>query len=127
LNRDLSGRFGDEAYAAEELVAELTAALAIPGKLRHAEYLGSWLKILRKTPGRYSVRRHERRRRRSSWRSSAAERRRRATAKRDSCSDLQTTHPERRDTTILDALPATSVGAGAGQLSSIKLDCRAFH
>lgn len=40
------------AYAAEELVAELTsaflcAALSIPGRLRHAEYLGSWLKILK--------------------------------------------------------------------------------
>jgi antirestriction protein ArdC len=52
LDRDLSGRFGDEAYAAEELVAELTsaflcAALSIPGRLRHAEYLGSWLKMLK--------------------------------------------------------------------------------
>ena len=51
LNRDLSGRFGDAAYAAEELVAELSAAflcaaLSIPGRLRHAEYLGSWLKLL---------------------------------------------------------------------------------
>jgi antirestriction protein ArdC len=52
LDRDLSGRFGSEAYAAEELVAELTAAflcasLSIPGRLRHAEYLGSWLAILK--------------------------------------------------------------------------------
>lgn len=52
LARDLSGRFGDSAYAAEELVAELAAAflcaaLSIPGRLRHAEYLGSWLKVLR--------------------------------------------------------------------------------
>jgi antirestriction protein ArdC len=52
LDRDLTGRFGDEAYAAEELVAELTsaflcAALSIPGRLRHAEYLGSWLKMLK--------------------------------------------------------------------------------
>jgi antirestriction protein ArdC len=52
LDRDLSGRFGSEAYAAEELVAELTAAflgaaLSIPGRLRHAEYLGSWLSILK--------------------------------------------------------------------------------
>ena len=52
LARDLSGRFGDSAYAAEELVAELTAAflcaaLSISGRLRHAEYLGSWLKILK--------------------------------------------------------------------------------
>ncbi|MBP6728813.1 MAG: DNA primase, partial [Microthrixaceae bacterium] len=27
LNRDLTGRFGDDAYAAEELVAELGAAM----------------------------------------------------------------------------------------------------
>lgn len=51
LNRDFSGRFGTAAYAAEELVAELTAAflcalLAIPGHLRHAEYLATWLKLL---------------------------------------------------------------------------------
>jgi len=51
LNRDLSGRFGEEAYAAEELIAELAAAylgalLSIPGKLQHAEYLGAWLKLL---------------------------------------------------------------------------------
>lgn len=52
LDRDLSGRFGDDAYAAEELVAEvgsafLCAALGIDGKLRHPEYLGHWLKVLR--------------------------------------------------------------------------------
>lgn len=51
LHRDLSGRFGEAAYAAEELVAELGAAflcavLAIPGRLRHAEYIGSWLQLL---------------------------------------------------------------------------------
>lgn len=51
LNRDLSGRFGEASYAAEELVAEMTAAflcavLSIPGRLRHAEYLGSWLALL---------------------------------------------------------------------------------
>jgi antirestriction protein ArdC len=52
LNRDLSGRFGSEAYAAEELVAELNAAflcahLGIAGELRHAEYLGHWLTLLK--------------------------------------------------------------------------------
>lgn len=52
LNRDLSGRFGGEAYAGEELIAELTAAflcarLAVPGRLRHAEYLGHWIGLLR--------------------------------------------------------------------------------
>src|SRR5206468_285758 len=45
LDRDLSGRFGTRAYAAEELVAELNAAflcahLGIKGELRHAEYIG---------------------------------------------------------------------------------------
>lgn len=52
LDRDLTGRFGSEAYAAEELVAEmgsafLCGALDIEGKLRHPEYLGAWLKILK--------------------------------------------------------------------------------
>ena len=51
LHRDLSGRFGTEAYAAEELVAELSAAflsahLGLEGRLRHAEYIGSWIKLL---------------------------------------------------------------------------------
>lgn len=51
LNRDLSKRFGSQAYAAEELVAEFGAAFAcaeleIKGALRHAEYLGSWLQLL---------------------------------------------------------------------------------
>lgn len=52
LDRNLANRFGDDAYAAEELVAEmgsafLCAALGIEGKLRHPEYLGHWLKVLR--------------------------------------------------------------------------------
>ncbi len=52
LARDLAGRFGSEAYAAEELVAELAAAflcadLGIPGQLQHAEYIGSWIRVLR--------------------------------------------------------------------------------
>jgi antirestriction protein ArdC len=51
LNRDLYGRFGDRSYAAEELVAELGSAflcsmLEIEGRLRHAEYIASWLKLL---------------------------------------------------------------------------------
>lgn len=51
LDHNLSGRFGDQSYAAEELIAELTAAflcaeLAIPGQLRHPEYIGSWLQVL---------------------------------------------------------------------------------
>ena len=52
LARDLTGRFGSESYAAEELVAELAAAflcadLGIAGKLQHAEYVGSWIKVLK--------------------------------------------------------------------------------
>jgi antirestriction protein ArdC len=52
--RDLSGRFGNEAYAVEELVAELGAAflcadLAISAEPRedHASYIASWIKVLR--------------------------------------------------------------------------------
>lgn len=52
LGRDLSGRFGNEAYAAEELIAELSAAFLcaqyqIDGDLRHAGYIASWLKVLK--------------------------------------------------------------------------------
>ena len=52
LDRNLTGRFGSESYAAEELVAELAAAflcndMNIDGKLQHAEYVGSWLEILK--------------------------------------------------------------------------------
>ena len=51
-DRDLSGRFGSESYAAEELVAELGAAflcgeLGIQGELRHASYIESWLRVLK--------------------------------------------------------------------------------
>ena len=54
LNRDLSGRFGNEAYAAEELVGELTSAficasLGITCEPRpdHAQYIAHWLKLLK--------------------------------------------------------------------------------
>ncbi|TWB03668.1 ArdC family protein [Bradyrhizobium stylosanthis] len=52
LERDLSGPFGSKPYAKEELVAELTAAficaaLTIKPTVRHADYLGSWLSVLR--------------------------------------------------------------------------------
>lgn len=52
LNRDQSGAFGSKLYANEELVAELTAAfvcaaLSIRPTVRHADYLGSWLNVLR--------------------------------------------------------------------------------
>jgi antirestriction protein ArdC len=50
--RDFSGRFGDEQYAREELVAELGAAFlcahaGIDGKLQHPSYIASWLKVLK--------------------------------------------------------------------------------
>lgn len=54
LNRDFSGRFGSEAYAFEELIAELGSAFLnseigflasqIPN---HASYIDSWLKVLK--------------------------------------------------------------------------------
>lgn len=52
LGRDQTGRFGSAAYAREELVAELAsaflcAALGIQPTVRHADYLGSWLAVLR--------------------------------------------------------------------------------
>lgn len=52
LNRDLNNRFGSQAYAAEELVAELTSAflcahLGVNGELRHASYIESWLALLK--------------------------------------------------------------------------------
>ena len=50
--RDLKNRFGTKAYAAEELIAELGAAflcahLGVEGQLRHAEYIASWLSLLK--------------------------------------------------------------------------------
>lgn len=52
LDRVLANRFGSGAYAAEELVAEFGAAflcaeLGITGRLRHADYIGSWLELLK--------------------------------------------------------------------------------
>ena len=53
LNRDMTGRFGDEKYAYEELIAELGAAFicaewGLPYRLEnHAAYLNSWLKALK--------------------------------------------------------------------------------
>ncbi len=51
-NRQLGQRFGDDAYAAEELIAEMGAAFLcahcrIDGELHHADYVASWLKVLR--------------------------------------------------------------------------------
>ncbi|PZU47643.1 MAG: antirestriction protein ArdC [Sphingomonas sp.] len=52
LNRDFSGSFGSKKYAFEELIAEINAAfccasLGITPTVRHADYLGSWLEVLR--------------------------------------------------------------------------------
>ncbi len=53
LDRTRGERFGDEAYAFEELVAELGAAflcarLKLKGRLEnHADYIASWVKILK--------------------------------------------------------------------------------
>jgi antirestriction protein ArdC len=54
LGRDLTGRLGSQAYAAEELVAELGAAFTM-ARLRlsneprqdHAAYIASWLELLK--------------------------------------------------------------------------------
>ena len=52
LGRDLSGSFGSKKYAQEELVAEmasafLCASLDIAPTVRHADYIGNWLQVLR--------------------------------------------------------------------------------
>jgi antirestriction protein ArdC len=52
LNRDLGGSYGTKKYAFEELIAELGAAfscasLGIVPTVRHADYIGSWLEVLR--------------------------------------------------------------------------------
>jgi len=52
LGRDLSNGFGSKGYAFEELVAEmgsafLCAALGIVPTVRHADYLASWLAVLK--------------------------------------------------------------------------------
>jgi antirestriction protein ArdC len=57
LNREFGKRFGDKAYAAEELVAEIGAAflcaeLQITQEIRpdHAQYLAQWLELLKSDP-----------------------------------------------------------------------------
>lgn len=54
LQREFGKRFGDDAYAAEELVAELGAAflcarlgVSVEPRADHAKYLASWIKILK--------------------------------------------------------------------------------
>lgn len=54
LARDLAGRFGSDAYAMEELIAEMAAAmlgaelgLPVAHLDHHASYVASWLKVLK--------------------------------------------------------------------------------
>lgn len=52
-NRQLGKRFGDDAYAAEELIAEIGSAFLcafcqISGQLQHASYVDHWIKVMRK-------------------------------------------------------------------------------
>jgi antirestriction protein ArdC len=52
LARDLSGAFGSKLYSREELVAEMTSAfccatLGVVPTVRHADYIGAWLEVLR--------------------------------------------------------------------------------
>jgi antirestriction protein ArdC len=55
LGRNLRTRFGDDAYAMEELIAEFGAAflcadlgIAVEPRLDHASYVSSWLRVLNK-------------------------------------------------------------------------------
>ena len=57
LDRPLDGRFGDAAYAFEELIAELGSAflaahlgLSLEPRPDHAVYIASWLKVLKSDP-----------------------------------------------------------------------------
>jgi antirestriction protein ArdC len=57
LDRELSSRFGSNAYAVEELIAELGAAFTchsygvdVADRPDHAQYLSSWCSVLRETP-----------------------------------------------------------------------------
>ncbi len=52
LDRDFSGKRGGEGYAREELVAELCSAflcaeLGVVPTVRHADYVGAWLEVLK--------------------------------------------------------------------------------
>lgn len=60
LNREYGKRFGDDAYAFEELVAELTAAFvcgsqgfASVERDDHAAYLANWIRVLRNDSGAF--------------------------------------------------------------------------
>ena len=52
LNRERGKRYGDKAYAFEELVAEMGAAflcasVGIPYATRHSDYIGDWIAVLK--------------------------------------------------------------------------------
>jgi len=52
LDRDMSGSFGTEGYAFEELVAEIASAFlcaenGVAGRLQHSEYIGHWIRKLK--------------------------------------------------------------------------------
>lgn len=54
MDRKIRNKFGDHAYAEEELIAELGAAflasefsISTPEKKNHASYIASWLKVLK--------------------------------------------------------------------------------
>ena len=57
LNRAFGKKFGTDAYAFEELVAEMSCAITkarigLEGEVtNHASYLEAWLKVLKKNPG----------------------------------------------------------------------------
>lgn len=55
LNRNMHGRFGDPAYAFEELIAEMTAGFVcgirgVSGKLQHVEYIHHWMTTMKADP-----------------------------------------------------------------------------
>jgi antirestriction protein ArdC len=57
LAREFGRRFGDRAYAVEEIVAELGAAMLlgtwgyrVEERQDHAQYVASWLQVLREQP-----------------------------------------------------------------------------
>jgi antirestriction protein ArdC len=65
LDRDLKGKFGQAAYAAEELIAELGAAFlaaefSFDGDVRHAGDIESWLSLLLHSDKRRSLQRRTR-------------------------------------------------------------------
>jgi antirestriction protein ArdC len=52
LDRQFGARFGDRAYAAEELLAELCSAFlcaewSMDSELRHAGYIAHWIELLK--------------------------------------------------------------------------------